>query len=382
MNKKTSDEKNKNGSSKYIIFSIVLADLLVLDIIAALYFMTSNIANIIVLIISAVIGIALTTLLVLCFVGMSGENKKVNNSYYNNQLKTLRAIYLMMKKNTLCIEDTQNKITSSMDALSREMLLNQKAASKYIVSRNKENTDALMNSNDIILEKVLAIVSEINKTPATSASDNSLDLAEIKAKLEEISTAISNGVSVAVPDLQGLEMPNLDISDIEMPSLDMLDMETANLDIPNMEMSDMDEENLDIPNLDIPDFEPEFTESVEENSDVILKGLEEILETEGLKESPDDDVPDDELPDLDELLAMTDILPDEDELDSAIEDIPIFVPEMTEEVMESIAPETEAEPVVEPVPAMGSTPVSLGDMDSNEKMTPEQIAQLIASMTS
>lgn len=343
MNKKMSDEKNKNGSSKYIIASIVLADLLILDIIVAMYLMTSNIANIIVLIISAIIGIALTTLLVLCFVGMSGENKKVNITYYNNQMKTLRAIYLMMKKNTLCIEDAQNKIISSMDAISKDVLLNQKAASKFVVSRNKENTDALMNSNDIILEKVLSLESELKKAPATNTSDNSSELDEIKVKLEEISAAIAR--------LQSLDMSGIDIPD------------------------------MDIPSIDIPNVEPAFTEPIEDNSDVILKGLDEILETEGLKEDLNDDIQEDELPDLDELLAMTDILPDTEEIDTAIEDIPVFVPEVTEDMTETITPDPVAEPEPEPVPAMESTPVSLGDMDSNEKMTPEQIAQLIASMT-
>lgn len=372
--RKMEKERNKSSGTKYIICSIVFADLLVLAIIADLYFMITNIVNVVPIIIITLIAIIITSFLVLCIMGIAGENKKANSNFYNNQMKTLRAIYLMMKKNNANIADAQSEIVNSIDTLSKETLLNQKAASKVVVSRNKENTDALMNSNDIILEKLLTLISESNKPQVTDTIDNSAEIADIKAKLEEISIAIKSGVK-------------MDTSEIDLASLDVMGQVITNSN------------DYEIPNVE------------DENQDVVLKGLEEILEEEGFKEPMDDNSQEDELPDLDELLAMTDMLPEEDEYENVIgdipvisdnkeeetniEDIPIFVPEVSEEMLEDVEPYVginmeqtiepepvkDPEPIAETVPVMESTPVSLGDMDSNEKMTPEQIAQLIASMT-
>ena len=61
------------------------------------------------------------------------------------------------------IEERLNKIEKSTSLPKNEIASIQKAIAKIIISRSKENTDALMNSNDKVLEKIFDFEEKLTK---------------------------------------------------------------------------------------------------------------------------------------------------------------------------------------------------------------------------
>lgn len=404
--KKKSTEGKTKGKSNYKIFSIILADLLIAAIIQDVYFLLTDCENFLAINITSVVVLLLATLLGLCILGIIGENKKATNAYYNNEMKALRAIYLMMKKNHGVVESTQKETEDAINKISREIVLNQKASSKVVVSRNKENTDALMNSNDIIIEKLLNLMADIKENQNVAAIQNER-MTALADSLSDISNSLSNGTMAAVPTPEPV-IPELD-SFSEMKEEPVLD-ETVS--VPEEPVSEEEFPNLDemfdLSDLDLSGFE-------EESGDVVLTGLDELMpeepeleedsslledmsdldallqELNGSSEEPVSE----ELPEIPDMPDLADIpVMEEEPLDLSAFDEMLQMP--TEEpaaeepipapVEEPVVEEIPASPVEEPkqeeppLPEMASTPVSMGDMDSNEKLTPEQIAELIASM--
>ena len=336
-------------------------------------------------------------------------------------MKALRAIYLMMKKNHGIVESTQKETEDAINKISREIVLNQKASSKVVVSRNKENTDALMNSNDIIIDKLLKLMAEIKENQNVSAEQNQRmsaiaeslsgqvetvnkeDIEKIMEKLNSLSSSISTGALSPANEVPVEEIPEMNIGDTEISEMNIEDTEIPEIDFGDMSMGTENEEELpnvddmfDISDLDLSGFEEDngdvvltgldelMSEEVEENDEAVFEDMSELddllasLETPVEEEAISEDAPvmTEEEPDLDDLLASLDTPVMEEASEPVVEEEPA-VPEPV--VEEEPAP---PEPVVEetPLPEMNATPVSMGDMDSNEKLTPEQIAELFASM--
>ncbi len=119
------EEKNKRdikpGKINYKICCIVIADLLILAVICDLYLMITNITNVVPIVIASLVCIAMTTILILCILGIIGDSKKVSNAYYNNEMKAQRALYLMMKKNHGVVESSRKDTEETLDALAMEI---------------------------------------------------------------------------------------------------------------------------------------------------------------------------------------------------------------------------------------------------------------------
>ena len=439
---KAMDGKKKEGKTKrgpnYKVLSIIFSDLLLLAIFQLIFYFFNDREALIPIYITGVAIIILASILGLCIWGIIGESKKTNNAYYNNEMKALRAIYLMMKKNHGIVESTQKETEDAINKISREIVLNQKASSKVVVSRNKENTDALMNSNDIIIDKLLKLMAEIKENQNVSAEQNQRmsaiaeslsgqvetvnkeDIEKIMEKLNSLSSSISTGALSPANEVPVEEIPEMNIGDTEISEMNIEDTEIPEIDFGDMSMGTENEEELpnvddmfDISDLDLSGFEEDngdvvltgldelMSEEVEENDEAVFEDMSELddllasLETPVEEEAISEDAPvmTEEEPDLDDLLASLETPVEEpvsEETDDTVEDIDLddllasLDTPVMEEASESVVEEEPAppEPVVEetPLPEMNATPVSMGDMDSNEKLTPEQIAELFASM--
>ena len=443
------EEGKQSGKTLYIVLGIISADLLILGIIADLYFMITNISALIPIIFATVVCILMATTLMFCIFGLLGESQKAKDEQHFNEMKAQRALYLMLKKNSNVVADSQSETNKALETITREVVLNQKAASKYIVSRNKENTDALMNSNDIILEKLLKLLSDLKEnqdvvneqrekmTSISEALGNSNDgiskndIDNIIHQISDIKERISNGMTVSLPvvapmaaSMPQTAMPMQASPAAEpMPMPEIAPMPTINSAIEEIETAEIDE-LPEVPSLDM-DFD--LSDLKPDDSDVVLKGLDEVMAEEGIENSEpkaeDDFNLDDLLSDLqgsmDDISAEPELaekpipepvpapaveIPDDPNAVLTPEQIAALVagnnepePEPApapaveipddpnavltpEQIAVLVAGNSEPEPEPAPIPEMQATPVSLGDMDSNEKMTPEQIAELIASM--
>ncbi|MBR5337607.1 MAG: hypothetical protein IK152_06455 [Lachnospiraceae bacterium] len=416
---------NKPGKINYKICCIVIADLLILAVICDLYLMITNITNVIPIVIASLVCIAMTTILILCILGIMGDSKKVSNAYYNNEMKAQRALYLMMKKNHGVVESSRKETEDTLDALAREIVLNQKASSKIVVSRNKENTDALMNSNDIILEKILSMVGELkeNKSAAEEQKEKVMaiasavesnsefaskqDIEAILAKLAEVNDSLAKGVPVAaaaaapMPEAPAPEpMPEAPASEPMAAEPEPVAAEPVTEEIPIPEAPVAEEmaipetpvaEEIPIPETHVAEEMP--TPEVPAAEDIPIPEVPEMeaapdlgdldlgemdlggLDLGGLEETAD-------VPDLGEMdlggldlggLEGTSDDADLGDLDLSAFDLSGYEEEVAEEPV-AAAVEPEPEPVAEEKPPMPDL------SDPNKALSPDEIAAMFANM--
>ena len=81
------------------------------------------------------------------------KNEQVRE-YMDNVLKSEKASYLMMKKNFEQMENLLKSFQNSSDVPVEDIINAQKGVAKVIINRNKENADAIMNSNDQLMEQI------------------------------------------------------------------------------------------------------------------------------------------------------------------------------------------------------------------------------------
>ena len=96
--------------------------------------------------------------------------KQRREEQYDNIFKSEKASYLMLKKHFEDIDDKINILMKIAKVPTEEIINTQKGIAKVIINRSRENAEALMNSNDILLDKV----DEFNKM-LTSNNDGLLD---------------------------------------------------------------------------------------------------------------------------------------------------------------------------------------------------------------
>ena len=73
---------------------------------------------------------------------------------YDALQKAEKASYLMMRKYFSEIEERLSNMEQQIGIPTEEIINAQKGIAKITISRNKENADALMNSNDKLIEKI------------------------------------------------------------------------------------------------------------------------------------------------------------------------------------------------------------------------------------
>jgi hypothetical protein len=158
MSKKTevTNEKPKNTNSivkeKYTIaFASVIEVLLLL---LELYFMMHAEGHFPILVDIAICMVIVLFFLVLSIVELTQKNKERERKEYEDIYKAQKASYLAAKK-------YYDEIGSRLSALERntnfpadEIISAQKAVAKVTINRSKENTDALMNSNDELIQRI------------------------------------------------------------------------------------------------------------------------------------------------------------------------------------------------------------------------------------
>ena len=76
-----------------------------------------------------------------------------NEEQYDSVFKSEKASYLMLKKYFVEIEDKLNYLEKAAKVPTEEIINAQKGIAKVIINWNRENTEALMNSNDQVMEQ-------------------------------------------------------------------------------------------------------------------------------------------------------------------------------------------------------------------------------------
>lgn len=333
---------------------------------------------------------------------------------YESIFKSEKASYLMLKK---YFEEISVKLAYMEEAskIPTEEIVNaQKGIAKVIIKRSHENTNALMNSYEQLLDRfdtfqkgmdgfgtvagaykdeiLSACKDEISSVQKDGKEQEHSQDKEIAAKLQEI--------IIAMKDMELRLNQTIMNSQKVVVSQPQVSVPVATPVEPQPEPQNHVEETPVEPEIspepeESMEPEPEISPDLEENPEPeILPDLEESLEPEislGLEESPEPEIS----PELEES-PEPEILPDipEEENLKPEEDLPVMaadeiIPPDPEESIE------EAEELVEPDPIPEEAIVDEADdenlpeeelppmpdlSDPNRSMSPDEIAALFANM--
>ena len=422
LQKKRTDAGGKNKPVGLILFSSLAILLLFIGELYVMVVMEEALLEV------ALVGVAI---LVLAYLDLSSVikwiriNEEEREEQYAGMLKAEKASYLLIRKYFDEIEEQLALMEDKVSDPFQEIVAAQKATAKVTINRNKENTDALMNSNDKLLDVVFGMENKIEEMstiisgmPHSDSGESNAELIqkqiEMSNQMKELELNLKNEIFQAVSKLSNVSpqvvmappqmMPlqqtapvpeplgDLDIGDLgDLGGLgDLEDFATLEVDAPVSDLAGLEPEAVAEP-LSEPALEP-LSESVSEPEP--LPELEPVLESfpepESLPEEPvAKPLPEPEPapetlseskpgpasepePDFSfDLPPMPDLSdPDRelssDELDGLLANI------AAEEA--SLAPEPESEPEKKDLPPMPDL------SDPNRSMSPDEIAALFANL--
>lgn len=119
------------------------------------------------------------------------RDRKEMDERFEHIFKTEKAMFLLIKKT----EDQFSSLDRKLEDSIEEVIKTQKAAAKVMVSRSRENADAIMNSNDKVMERFLDYEEKLDQnneligTQKTSMEEN---LGKIVDKQTEIADSVDN----------------------------------------------------------------------------------------------------------------------------------------------------------------------------------------------
>ena len=129
-----------------------------------------------------------------------------NEEQYDSVFKSEKASYLMLKKYFEEIEDKLNYLEKAAKVPTEEIVNAQKGIAKVIINRNRENTEALINSNEQVMEQFTECSSTIaDITKLLSAYKD--EIVSEQKKTEEVN---EQSIQVKMQDLL-LQMKDMEL---------------------------------------------------------------------------------------------------------------------------------------------------------------------------
>ena len=153
MEKKDSNKAHgkKNTGKIRIAFSAMIAFVLFL---AEIYMMINSYEYFEGLVAVTVLLIAVIYILVISVIQVNYEKEQNLLDELDNIFNSEKATYILLKKNFEEFNDRLAFLEDNTKTPTEEIIAAQKAIAKVNISRNKENTDALMNSNEKMIDKI------------------------------------------------------------------------------------------------------------------------------------------------------------------------------------------------------------------------------------
>lgn len=284
------------------------------------------------------------------------SNAKVEEQY-EAMAKSGKASYLLLKKTIEQLEEMDGNAKTPAD----DIITAQKAIAKVTISRNKENTDALMNSNDKVLEKIFDFEENLGNNQSNlldrqrqlmddSMKELMIKQQEMTSTMKAMEESIKSELLQAMNNMQKAQ-PQESINDINLGEPELA-IEDIDLGEPELAMEDID---LGEPEQAIEDIE--FVDNL---------GMTDTMDL-GLSEDSgfSEDLALDETIDLGE--------------PSISADIDLGIDLLSEE--ESLVEEPLMEEPSAAEPEFAEEDTGMPDLsDPNKLMTPDEIAALIAKM--
>jgi len=423
-------KQKKDSYNLRIVTAVLVLTVLVLG---ELYVMINYPSNYVALIVLTVVALADIYILIASAIQKNYKKEIDQYEQYDNLFKSEKASYLVTRKSFEDIADQLDRIEEAAGSPTKDIIDAQKSIAKVTISRNKENSDALMNSNDKLLEQIFNLSDRLDNLEKNmleqqrivvenANKDLLLKQQEMAAFVKEMELSIHNTILAEVGKINGApavaytaapvqpssaapveevtpEEPEAPIDEVmpEEPKAPINEVmseepatepETVAEDMPDLAEDDL----LNIDALFGNDEAAETTKEVaEENNEPEPEEPVGFDDTLGFAdEEPEEpafteemvntiDEPVKEMnSDPNHMMTPEEIAALIANADSAAEEAPVVTEDAISEESEPI---TEEEPVSEPVveePA--AEPVIEANSDPNHMMTPEEIAALFANM--
>lgn len=429
-------KQKKDSYNLRIVTAVLVLTVLVLG---ELYVMINYPSNYVALIVLTVVALADIYILIASAIQKNYKKEIDQYEQYDNLFKSEKASYLVTRKSFEDIADQLDRIEEAAGSPTKDIIDAQKSIAKVTISRNKENSDALMNSNDKLLEQIFNLSDRLDKLEKNmleqqrivvenANKDLMLKQQEMAAFVKEMELSIHNTILAEVGKINGApavaytaapvqpssaapveevtpEEPEAPIDEV-MPEEPKAPINEVMSEEPATEPETAAEDMPDLAEDDLLNIDALF------GNDEAAETTKEVAEETGSPEENNEPEPEEPVG-FDDTLGFADEEPEEpafteemvntiDEpvmemnsdpnhmmtpeeiaalianADSAAEEAPVVTEDAISEESEPI---TEEEPVSEPVveePA--AEPVIEANSDPNHMMTPEEIAALFANM--
>jgi len=386
------DIEHVKDKVKIIFASIAVAILVLVE----LYLMINSPQNYIAIALFGILILGDLYFLISSLIEISYRRDLNRREQYDGIYKAEKASYMVFRKYFDSLAQTLASMDDKLEMPAEEIISAQKAVAKVTINRSKENTDALMNSNDKLIEKLFEfqdLLSEnneklIEKTAevnSQSNKENEMRQAELTSKMREMELSIKNEIYQTINQM-ALSGQFSSAGAVVNPAPAAPISATADEQLAAM----ISEEIADGASLDMPEITLDFDEPVAEEA--VSEEMTAFDEAASLDDIPamDDIASLDDIPSVDDIAIAEEVANDEEI--PAMEDLPSFDELPIDELgvpEDLIAEEPVAEePIVEPEPAieeMVEAPVEeappMPDLsDPNKMMSPDDIAALLANM--
>ncbi len=162
---------------------VAFAALTVLSFLAELYVMVNHPNNLEYMFLFGVFTVVFIMFFALSVLKESQNKTAKREEQFDSILKSEKASYLTMRSNFEKMGETLQRIEESNKLPAEELLQAQKAIAKVNIARNKENADAILNSNDLILNRLV----EMEKYMQGDSSDELVEANQkVLGKSQEI----------------------------------------------------------------------------------------------------------------------------------------------------------------------------------------------------
>ena len=418
-------KQKKDSYNLRIVTAVLVLTVLVLG---ELYVMINYPSNYVALIVLTVVALADIYILIASAIQKNYKKEIDQYEQYDNLFKSEKASYLVTRKSFEDIADQLDRIEEAAGSPTKDIIDAQKSIAKVTISRNKENSDALMNSNDKLLEQIFNLSDRLDNLEKNvleqqriivenANKDLLLKQQEMAASVKEMELSIHNTILAEVGKINGAPAVAYTAAPVQPSSA--APVEEVTPEEPEAPINEVMPEEPEAPINEVmpeePEAEPETTaedmpDLAEDdllNIDALFGNDEAAETTKEVAEENNEPEPEEPVG-FDDTLGFADEEPEEpafteemvntiDEpvmemnsdpnhmmtpeeiaalianADTAAEEEPVVTEDAISEESEPI---TEEEPVSEPA----AEPVIEANSDPNHMMTPEEIAALFANM--
>ena len=364
-------KQKKDSYNLRIVTAVLVLTVLVLG---ELYVMINYPSNYVALIVLTVVALADIYILIASAIQKNYKKEIDQYEQYDNLFKSEKASYLVTRKSFEDIADQLDRIEEAAGSPTKDIIDAQKSIAKVTISRNKENSDALMNSNDKLLEQIFNLSDRLDKLEKNmleqqrivvenANKDLLLKQQEMAASVKEMELSIRNTILAEIGKINGAKAVTYTAAPVQpspaapveevMPEEPEAPIDEVKPEEPEAPINEvMPEEPATEPETaaeDMPDLAEDDLLNIDAlfGNDEAAETTKDVAEETGSAEVNNEPEPEEPIG-FDDTLGFADEEPEE--------------PAFTEEMVNTID---------EPVTEMNSDP--------NHMMTPEEIAALIAN---